>query len=151
MGTNGGTVQVNGNAMRDDERTSSPKHSDAEYSGIIKFSEALVRHRPKGQSLLHLLKGPQPGQHGMDFIIISEEKALSKGRVVVSGSGAVLKSLSRITDVSSLPRYNQDGYSSSSRLEPLPKSFIHFFKRLARPEKSSLSMRVRRPFRTRGC
>jgi hypothetical protein len=42
----------------------------------------------------------------MDFIIISEEKALSKGRVVVANSGVVLKNLSRITDVSSLPRYN---------------------------------------------
>jgi hypothetical protein len=42
----------------------------------------------------------------MDFIIISEEKALSKGRAVVARSGVVLKSLSRITDVSSLPRYN---------------------------------------------
>jgi hypothetical protein len=99
MGTNGGTAQVNGNAMRDDEGTSA-KHSDAEYSGLIKLSEALVRHRPKGLSLLRLLKGPQPGQHGMDFIIISEEKALSKGRVVVSDNGVVLKSLSRITDVS---------------------------------------------------
>jgi hypothetical protein len=43
----------------------------------------------------------------MDFIIISEEKALSKGRVVVSDSEVVLKSLSRITDVSSLLIYNQ--------------------------------------------
>jgi hypothetical protein len=150
MGTNGGTAQVNGNAMRDDEQMSSPKHSDSEYSDLIELSEALVRHRPKGQSSLRLLKGPQPAQHGMDFIIISEENALSKGRVVVSDSGVVLKSLSRITDVSSLPRYNQDGCSSSSRLEPLPKSLIHFFKRLAGLEKSPLSTYVRRPFRARG-
>lgn len=106
MGTNGGTAQVNGNAVRDDERTSSPKHSDAKYSSLVKFSEALVRHWPKGQSLLRLLKEPQPAQHRMDFIIISEEKALSKGRVAVANSGVVLKNLSRITDVSSLPRYN---------------------------------------------
>jgi hypothetical protein len=127
MGSNGGTAQVNGNAMRDDERTTSPKHSDAEYSGLIKFSETLVRHRPQGQSLLRLLKGPQPAQHGMDFIIISEEKALSKGRVVVSDSGVVLKSLSRITDVSSLSRYNQYGCSSSSGLEALLKPAYPIF------------------------
>jgi hypothetical protein len=106
MGTSGGTAQINDNAVRDDEQTSSPNHSDAEYSGLVKSSEALVRHWPKGQSLLRLLKEPHSAQHRMDFIIISEEKALSKGRAVVARSGVVLKSLSRITDVSSLPRYN---------------------------------------------
>jgi hypothetical protein len=106
MGTSGETAQINGNAVRDDERMSSSNHSDAEYSGLVKSSEALVRHWPKGQSLLRLLKEAQPAQHRMDFIIISEEKALSKDRVVVAKSGVVLQSLSRITDVSSLPRYN---------------------------------------------
>ena len=103
METNGGTAQVNDNAVRDDERTPSLEHSDAQYSGLIKFSEALVRYRSDGQASLRLLKGPQPAQHGMDFIIISEEKALSNSRAVVSDSRAVLKSLSCITDVSSPP------------------------------------------------
>jgi hypothetical protein len=101
MGTNGGTAQINGNAVRDDERMPSFNHSDAEYSGLVKSSEVLVRHWPKGRSLLRLLKESQPALHRMDFIIISEEKALSKGSVAVAKSGVALKSLSRITDVSS--------------------------------------------------
>jgi hypothetical protein len=106
MGTNGGTAQINGNAVHDDERMPSLNHFDAEYSDLVKSSEVLVRHWPKGQSLLRLLKESQPALHRMDFIIISEEKALSKGSVAVAKSGVVLKSLSRITDVSSLPRCN---------------------------------------------
>jgi hypothetical protein len=104
METDDGTAQVNSTAVRDDKRAPSSKHSDAECSGLINFSEALVRHQPKGQAVLRLLKGAQPSQHGMDFIIISEENALSKSGVVVSDSEAVLNSLSRITDVSSLQR-----------------------------------------------
>ena len=93
---------------------------------LVVLAERLVQHRPMGPSLqkpinrddlaneeeakmiprasLILLstsaegQSPQPAEYNMDFIIISEEKALPSHKAVRLDDGVILKSLSYITN-----------------------------------------------------
>jgi hypothetical protein len=98
MDVNGATPKGNSTMGDDHKQPASHKSSNVGSSGLAKFTEGLVQSRPNGQSSLKLLKAERLADIDMDFVIISEEKALMKSKVVASDDAAVLRNLSFITN-----------------------------------------------------